>query len=384
MLLGAGDVYPSRGTRPSGCVAFDEPVMSSANSREAIYEELRERIADAAPSTQRDARDVVWATSGRRLGFARSPAGAIELFIVSEQLESTTPGVARHLEHRAWATGPENGTLGANRLLLPNEPHFDRVAAFICAELLLNGVDTNPAEAFRRSEELIDLALARGAVDSQALVGLCGEMLLLDSLISADPGSAKTILMQSWAGYRDSSRDLQLGPVGVEVKTTTKAVSEHHIQGPHQTEIGVSVGGVPETRLFLLSIGMLWLPTGHPDSHTLPSIVTKLVRHLTPVDAQEFLSRVRGYSGGAEIGYEHGAKNLPREFIRPFTTNFARLYDLTDHRIRIPRSDDLRGMDLVPESVQYRIRLPEQVNGTLNPVSGLAASAAQVLQDAGS
>ena len=35
----------------------------------------------------------------------------------------------------------------------------------------------------------------------------------------------------------------------------------------------------------------------------------------------------------------------------PFTTSFVRLYDMTDSRIRLPRSDVLAGMDLVPESV---------------------------------
>ena len=355
--------------------------MTNAGERAAIYEDLRERIADAVASPQDDARDVVWTTGDQQLGFARSPKGAIELFIVGDPIETGRPKIARHLEHRDWAA---NGVaIGANRLLLPNEPHFDRVAAFICAELQLNGVDEHPATAFRRSEELIELALSRGSVESEALVGLCGEMLFLQALMRAKRTLAASILLHDWAGYRPSSRDFQVGPVGVEVKTTTRGASEHHIQGPYQTELGVPVDGVPETGLFLLSVGLLWLPPDHPGAFTLPSIVSELIDHLSQHDRSEFLRRVRGYAGSADDGYEHGAQNLAPEYRRPFETTFVRMYDLTDDRIRLPRSADLNEMDLVPDSVSYRIRLPVQVRGTLNPVVGLAASATRVFLDAG-
>lgn len=257
------------------------------------------------------------------------------------------------------------------------------MAAFICAELQLNGVNERPAAAFRRSEELIELALSRASVDSEALVGLCGELLFLQAMTRAKPALAVSILMHDWAGHRPSSRDIQMGPVGVEVKTTTRGVSEHHIQGPYQTELGTSVDGVQETALFLLSVGLLWLPPHHPGAFTLPSIVGELADHLSPHDRMEFLRRVRGYAGATDGGYEHGAQNLAPEFRRPFETTFVRLYDLTDDRIRLPRSADLNEMHLVSDSFSYRIRLPVQVSGTLNPVVGLASSAARVLLDAG-
>lgn len=356
-------------------------MMSSMDTREAVYEELRERIAGTTPPVGVDARDVVWATGARKLGFCRSPEGGVEVFIVSDPLESSRPAVAQHIEHREWVTDSES-TLGANRLLLPNEPHFDRVSAFICTELILNGVDDDAEAAFARSEELIELALTRGSVDSRALLGLCGELLLLDALLRVKPDIARTLLLHSWAGYSASTRDLQLGPVGVEVKTTTKLVSEHHIQGPHQTELGVSVGGLPETRLFLLSIGLLWLPTGQSEGFTLPSIVTRLVGHLAPGDQDVFVQRLLEYSRADAYGYEHGAPNLPSEYTRPFTTSFVRLYDLADERIHLPHSEELSRMDLDPASVQYVIRLPAEVNGTLNPVVGLATAASRLLQDA--
>lgn len=355
--------------------------MTDGGARAAIYEDLRERIAGTVSATHEDARDVAWATVGQRLGFARSPKGGIELFIVGDPIETGRPSIARRLEHHDWAA---NGTtIGANRLLLPNEPYFDRVAAFICAELQLNGIDARPTVAFRRSEEVIELALSRGSIDSQALIGLCGEMLFLQAMTRAKPALAVSALMHDWKGYRPSSRDFQVGPVGVEVKTTTRGVSEHHIQGPYQTELGVPVDGVPETALFLLSVGLLWLPPEHPGAFTLPAIVSELVDHLSPSDRSEFLRRVRAYAGSPQGGYEHSAEYVSPEFRRPFETNFVRLYDLTDSRIQLPRSEDLNEMNLDPHSVNYRIRLPVQVNGTLNPVVGLASCVLRVQHDAG-
>jgi hypothetical protein len=355
--------------------------MSNFDRKEAIYEEVRERIANTLPSTHGDARDVVWTTSAHKLGFARSPRGGIELFIICKELHSPKPAISRHLEYRAWETESQK-VLEANRLELPNEPHFDQVAAFICAELQISGVDDDPEDAFRRSQELIEFALARGGEDSNALLGLCGEMLFLDALVRERPDLAKRALLQAWAGFEPSSRDFQLGPVGVEVKTTAKSLSEHHIQGPHQTEVGLSVGGVPETKLFLLSIGLLWQPTSQSDGFTLPSLVLGLADRLTPSDRDIFLARVRGYGGTSAWSFDLSAQGVQGELGRPFTTRFVRLYDLSDSRIRLPRSEELNAMDLVPESLRYRIRLPDQVTGTVNPVVGLAASAARVLMDA--
>ena len=152
--------------------------MTKGHSRDAIYEELRERVAASVPASAADSRDVEWTSASRALGFARSSSGAIEVFLVGEPLQASRPGVAKHLEHHEWATVDGEG-LSANRLLLPNEPHFDRVAAFICAELQLNNVDDSVPVAFSRSEEIIDLALTGASVDADALLGLCGELALL-------------------------------------------------------------------------------------------------------------------------------------------------------------------------------------------------------------
>lgn len=352
--------------------------MTKRHSRGAIYEELRERVAASAPASTADSRDVEWTSASRALGFARSSSGGIEVFLVGEPLHASRPGVAKHLEHHQWATVDGEG-LSANRLLLPNEPHFDRVAAFICAELQLNNVDNSVSVAFSRSEEIIDLALTGASVDADALLGLCGELLFLDALTRADPEAAAQILMKSWAGHRRSSRDLQLGSIGVEVKTTTKAASIHHIQGPHQVELGNPVGGVQETGLFLLSVGLVWLPNEQPMAFTLPRIVSNLISTLTADDRTEFLSRVSGFAGSAGSGYVHDSPEIAAEFRRPFTTSFVRLYDMADSRISLPRSDLLAGMDLIPDSVSYRIRLPLQVNGSLNPIIGLAEAAAHVV-----
>lgn len=352
--------------------------MTEPLERDSIYERLRDLITRAEPALGATARDVVWASPGRQLGFARAHDGRIELFLVGSAVFSVRPRIARHLEHDSWEI-VEGGKLVATRLLLPNEPHFDQVAAFICTELTLDGVDDDVTSSFRRCEGIIDLALADAAVGADAILGLCGEMLLLDALIRVAPTSASHLLLNAWAGHSPSSRDLQWGPVGVEVKTTTRGASEHHVQGPHQVELGLSVDGVQETSLFLLSIGLVWLPLHGSDGFRLPALISGLAEHLSGDDRGNFLERVGAYAGTSGINYDPAKAELPPELRRPFNTSFVRLYDMTDERITLPNSALLASMDVVPESVNYRIRLPVEVNGTLNPTNGLSSAVARVL-----
>lgn len=300
------------------------------------------------------------------------------MFIIDKKIASSRDRLRRSLEHSEWVT-VEDGTIGANRLRLPNEPHFDRVAAFICTELWLNGVDEDPTTAFRRIEKLIEQELIGGDDDSRALVGLCGEVLLLDALVRAEPDLATAILIDSWAGYKPSTRDLQLGAIGVEIKTTTKATSRHHIQGLYQVELGSPVDGAPETGLYLLSIGLIWLPAGDP-GFTLPSIVDELAAQLSSNDREQFRARVSRYAGAK---FDAGLGLVSHEFSRPFTTGFVRLYDLGDPRIRMPSSADFSGHYVVPDSVRFEVDLPAQVTGHLNPINGMPSAAAQIIRAAG-
>ena len=57
-------------------------------------------------------------------------------------------------------------------------------------------------------------------IADEAYLGLCGEMLMLHALLRAAPDELVHDIVDSWKGYRETSRDFQLVWMGVEVKNT--------------------------------------------------------------------------------------------------------------------------------------------------------------------
>lgn len=342
------------------------------------YESLRAALGDLQPAHRPEDRILVWADSGRSLAVSRDPIGRLEIFLVGDPLEASIMVVAENLQHQVWTT-QEGASLPANRVLLPDAPHFDGVAAFICSELLENGAAEELPSAFRRSEPVIALALRRAALSNQALVGLAGELFALARMVETLPHRA-TQVIEGWFGSVPSSRDLQIGAVGVEIKTTSGPDSVHHIQGLHQIEPGLSVDEVPETHLFMLSIGVEWLPTGAALGRSIPDLVDVILEALHDATQRDaFLDRVKQYGGDAAIGYDHFALRNVARFRRPFQTRFERLYDLADDRLHLLRSSDVEHASHVETgSISYRVRLPTKVRGDVNPIAGMSAIVARL------
>src|SRR5690349_5366949 len=157
--------------------------MSDSIMYEGSYEELREAVRRLPPAASEDVRDLAWADRDRLVAIARDTQGRLELFVVGGPLVPVNPLVAEHLQHQSWTTSART-SLQANRLVLPDAPHFDGVAAFICAELLRNGLAADRGMAFAATEPVIALALRRQALGDQVLVGLAGELYALHSLLS--------------------------------------------------------------------------------------------------------------------------------------------------------------------------------------------------------
>jgi hypothetical protein len=342
------------------------------------YETLRDQLAAAGPASSPEARTLIWAENSRSVAVSRDPGGRLEVFVVGVPVDATDRLVSENLEHHVWTTA-SGEVLPASRLVLPEAEHFDGVAAFICTELTQNGIAVDRDAAFRRSEPVIALAMRRAALSNQALVGLAGEVFVLARLVESLPHRAASIV-DGWFGSGPSSRDLQLGPIGVEIKTTTSSESVHHIQGLHQVEKGVSVDDVPETHLFLLSVGVEWLPVAARSGRTVPGLVEAVASALPDTAHRDaFLDRVKQYGGDSALGYDHRANRASQRYLRPFQTRFERLYDLSDQRIKLLGASDVADASNVDQnSVSYRVRLPAKVRGDVNPVAGMRAISAQL------
>lgn len=346
------------------------------------YEEILQAVAGIAPSEDAGARTLRWLGRNAQIALARDNSGHLEVFLAGPRLECSSAIVRECLDHRSWYRSGDQAPLEANRILLSAAGYFDQIAAFLCTELLRNGADADLVTAFHATEPVIALTIERMRLGEGMLTGLAGELLLLDAMLRQAVGPGPTErLLSSWAGYAHSLRDFILGDLGVEVKTTTGLISSHLVEGVHQVE--------PDSRtesrtgpeqLYLCSIGIEWLPSEEGEGalsleHLVQDIIVRLEAELGASavhHAELFRSHVSEYGGGALLGTGHTSLLDSASLGRPFRVRFVRTYDMQDPHILVLRADDVRQRPFVElSSVRFRVNLPSQVSGDVNPILGL-------------
>jgi len=353
------------------------------------YESVLSTVVSLTPSLSSDARTVEWLTGQSVVGVSRTVAGQIEIFLAGPKILANSREVSRALEHQTWHRAAPHQSIDANRLLLPAVGHFDQVAAFLCAELLRSGSDSDLAASFAQTEPIIELAIAKLRVTDEALLGLTGEMLLLDSILRNSKEHHFGEIMESWHGWRESVRDFTLRTIGVEVKTTTRSNSSHLVEGIHQVELqDVSGSGYPELALKLVSIGLQLAPPNADHAYSLPALVDSIVGQVqggsklvhADIIVEQFLDHIREYGEGKGAGYDHRTMSTNAGYSRRFVSRFVRGFDMTDPLIEVIRTDDMvahRHVDA--DSLKFRIELPATVRGDINPIVGLNGVAASVV-----
>lgn len=341
------------------------------------FEALRDTIGNAVPAGAPGVREAVALEPTGSLAAARDPDGRLELFLLGPELQPRLATVRERLVYDTWA-GANALRFTANRILLPAGHHIDAVAALICTELLSHGYPQGPLDAFVKAEPVIDLVLTPATQAGHILTGLAGELTFLAALVGAERSAAAEHVVAAWHGWRPSSRDFQLGPVGVEVKTSTTGASTHRIQGWYQVEPGAAVDGTQETSLYLLSLGIRWLRHGAP-GESIEGLLEQICRRLDSQGADELRDRVTRYGGlTLELDTEGGAAQKALQ--RPFTVEFERLFDMSDPLIKVPRSADFAEFShLLPDSVQFTVSLPAKVRGDRNPITSLRSITTKVL-----
>ncbi|PPL19592.1 hypothetical protein GY24_05235 [Microterricola pindariensis] len=240
------------------------------------------------------------------------------------------------------------------------------------------------------------MAIAKLHLTDQALLGLNGELLLLDAMLRQAERDELQDLIVAWYGWRESTRDFSRNSVGIEVKTTTRAVSTHQVQGVHQLELlDHSDSGDSEHKLFLVSIGLEWidadgdLEVDREHFYTLPALVDSIVQQVRDaVDelaadevVEAFVSHVLQYGEDHDIGYHHHTMSGSAAYSRQFVQRFVRCYDMLDPGIEVLRSEDLLPLRHVSRgSVRFQIELPPSIHGDFNPVVGLNSTAKLVVE----
>lgn len=341
------------------------------------YERLRDSLRVVPRAANASQRDVAW-LAGDTLGASRNEQGQLEVFMRGPQLVCLYPNVSARVDHDEWLQS--DGThLEASRLVLPAEGHYDALAAFLLTHLVENGAKENLAQGFRKSEPAISVILETWLAHEEKLIGLSGELLVLRELLRQQAGHTVDV-MNAWQGHQHTARDLQLGAVGVEVKTTRRDASRHHINGVRQVEPGHRRDGGHETHLFLVSVGVAMIAANEPLEHawSLPSLINDILSFLEKAISKEadrdrirtdFLAKVHSYDDGGWYDHESTASRAMHD--RPCRTVFSRTYDMTDEAVSVIRSIDLaRFTSVLPETVYYEIDLPKRVRGDINPLVG--------------
>lgn len=346
------------------------------------YEEVLEQISAIPAGITGDDRTITWLTNAQVVGLARNNRGHLELFLAGDRLKPRTGTVKSAIHYHTWHRDTQP-PLSANRILLPALGHFDQVGAFIAAELLRERVDTDLERAFAVTEPLIELAIKRLQISENAILGLVGELLLLDALCRHAGNLHVGPVVQAWDGWRRSARDLTWQGTGVEIKTTTRTTSSHAIHGVHQIEpAAANDDDAGEARLLLVSIGLRQADPNVP-ALSIPSLVESIVERLNATGAcglaDEFLTRVAMYGSESGIGYEHAKMANEAPFTTPFTVTFIRGYDMTDPAVQVLRRDDVVAHQHVDaQSLTFRVELPATISLD-NPVAGARRVAEAIL-----
>ncbi|MGK3648703.1 PD-(D/E)XK motif protein [Pseudarthrobacter enclensis] len=349
------------------------------------YEQLLEWISELERPQTTSQRNIRWATDSHVIGISKTPQDRIELFLAGPELHATSTAIKEAIEYQPWwHLNAQEAAFTANRLLLPSAGHFVQVAAFLCAELIRCGADDDLVEAFKKAEPVIELAIERLRLSDAAFLGLAGELLLLGAMCSHVSDLDVVNVVESWAGWQKSLRDFNWGTTGAEVKTTTKPISTHPIQGTHQVELGeIAVGGQEESKLYLVSVGLQ--PTApHENSFTVPSIANGIIARLQRAHREDVVSalilHMQEYGSASGFGYDHRTMSEDPSFSRSFATAFVRAYDMIDPNVSVLRREDvLRFQHVDARSVTYSIDLPARVSGSINPVVGLNQAARAIL-----
>lgn len=352
------------------------------------YEDVSARLASLERPSDEGHYKVDWIV-GNTVALGRDSNDHHAIFLIGDPLRAESPSVDRAMRHSTWrsTTGEE---LTGNLISLPPGEHFRAAAATILVELLRHGLGDDPLpHVFARVEPLIELVMRRLLLPPESLLGLLGELVILERILEIARGASQlgddpTAI---WRGWRRESRDFVLGTAVVEVKTTALEVARHTIDGVGQVEPRTR-DGEPVEELFLASVGLR--PSSSLGVLSVAATVDRILSQLSAYASEprvleeaelKFLDRVSEYGPDDCVGYKHSVMKQ----LEPYSTNHVttyppRLYDMSDPNLRVLRRADLRSTCVLPEGLRYRVELPEKVPGSVdNPRSDLAAVIRQTL-----
>lgn len=343
------------------------------------FETLRDRLSDLEVPAE-NARRLLWAVP-ERLGAAMTSSGLYEIFLAGPELSATQAVVARNLQYDRWEPSDGGAEFAATRVLLGSAAHFAAVAALIVTELARLDLTTHTAmqAAFNEVEPIIELAIRRGTLSTESLIGLFAELQVLRVALLASPVTDRLRTLIAWRGWT-KGRDFVMGRHAVEVKATLGDNSRHSFSGLHQLEAQTLPDGAQEM-VHLLSFGLTEV---HQGGQSLPELVDDILSLLSDNSPQgagactQFLGMIREYGGISASGYDHTTMRGWSAYQIRLQITFTRLYAINDPEMRLLTSAALDGTFVVPSSVSFELQLPTRVSA-FNPAQNWQGEVAAML-----
>jgi hypothetical protein len=329
------------------------------------FEFLRAEL-DSLDVPKGQVRNLRWLAPS--LAVARTPSGDFEIFIRGDELRATSSLVRRQLQHGAWRPQEGGEPFFASRIVLPAAPHFASIAALIVIELVRAGISgpRGPQAAFNDVEPIIEMAIRRGALPENVVLGLLGELTLLRQLLLQRIDHPVTLLrcLDHWRGWQNEGRDFQIGDNSIEVKTTQHASSIHDFSGLHQLEPKQLASGRTE-KLHVMSIG---LAVSTSMGESLPSMVGSIATLLAEATdskelADELVRRVALYGSQSGVGYTHESMAGWNAYATRYVVSFPpRLYRLDDPAMLLLTRDVLAQTYVQPDGLSFTLHIPDRVS----------------------
>jgi len=337
---------------------------------EIHFEQLRADL-DELSVPQGEVRHLRWLVPPLAIG--RTASGDFEVFICGPEIHAVSPLVKRHLQHGEWRPETGGAQFSANRIVLPSAHHFASIAALIAIELVRSGIASSGGiqKAFSDVEPIIEMAIRRGALSENVVVGLIGELSVLRQLILLGKSRSSSMLryLNFWQGWQEGNRDFRIGNYSIEVKTTRSESAIHHFTGLHQLEPMQHPSGAAE-QLNIMSFG---LAASSVMGETLPSIVNSIVTLLSTTTegsdvANELLRRVSQYGCQSGEGYAHTTMQEWAAYGTRYTHTFIpRLYRVDDPAMRLLRRDMLDNTFVQAKGLSFTVHFPDKITA-FNPV----------------
>ena len=348
------------------------------------YDEILAVARGLEPPETRGHLAVEWLVP-ERLAVGRDAGNRHLLVMGGTPVSASLDSVRQALMPGQWTTEGGEHIDGTVLRLHPGE-HFMVAATTIAVELLRRGLaERSVADVFREVESFVELVIRRILLPPEALLGLVGELLVLESLARAVkelPEAQRLPVSSIWQGHSRNARDFRFKRLGLEVKTTGGPSSVHRVGGLDQIEPRMLEGEHVES-LRLVSIGLQHDVTGN-SRFSVARLTESILGELDEGEERLFLDQLQQYGPDECVGYDHATMATWEPYAKTFSTTFPpRIYDMADSGLGLFRRAELQQHfpHVVPNGLSFTIDLPDVVPGShgANPKTGLRAELSRLM-----